>query len=351
MSSVLTAKQLKIVRDMSLTSFYDVVSYFPYKYDDFALDLYLDSYHHDNSVTIKGTVISQPVSKSIKAKLTKINFVVLVGNDEYDIVCFNRSYLMNALSIGKEVIIQGKYNHFKREILLSKITMDIKKEDTLSPVYRLKDVTSYEYSSIVKKSFDEIKKRNGLKNLVPDLFMDKYKLSNKYDAYYSMHFPTSYESIKQAKRYLKYEELLVYSLTLLMNRERMLEENKSDGKKVNKGLIDTFIRSLPYKLTNDQYNASIEIVRDIESSSNMYRLLQGDVGSGKTVVSAIALLACASSSHQAALMAPTDILAQQHYNSISNMFKGIDVNVALLVSSMPSREKKLVKEKVVLPKV
>ena len=122
-------------------------------------------------------------------------------------------------------------------------------------------------------------------------------------------------------------------------------DDKGVKKPVDRNLIDKFIKSLPYKLTSDQYNASYEIIKDIESSSNMYRLLQGDVGSGKTVVSAIALLSVVSASYQGALMAPTDILANQHYATISKMFNDLDVRVSLLVSSMSSKEKREVKEK------
>ena len=345
--AVLTPKQIKILHSMNLTSFYDVISHFPYKYDDYALDLYLDSYHDDKNVTIRGMVVSQPVSKVIKSKLTKINFTIIFNNEEVDVVCFNRVYLLSSLSIGKEIIIQGKYNHFKREILLSKITLDLKKEDTLSPVYRLKDnITSYEYASIVKKSFEVIREKNGLKNIVPEKFIERYRLINRFEAFENMHFPSSLEDVRQANRYLKYEELLNYTLTLLLNREKMLDEKNGEGKKVDRELIEKFINSLPYKLTNDQYNACIEIIKDIESKSNMYRLLQGDVGSGKTVVSAIALIATVSASFQGALMAPTDILAHQHYYTISRLCEGLDMKVGLLVSSLSAKEKRELKEKI-----
>ena len=343
MSIILTDKQRKILNSLGHTSLFDVIEYFPYKYDDYVVDMYLDGYHHNNEVTIKGMVLVEPVSKSIRANLNKIDFSILFNNEEYKVVCFNRNYLMDALKMGKEVIVQGKYNHYRKEITLSKITLDLKKEDRLTPVYRLKEGMSHEYSTIVKRAFEIIESKGVLKDNLPKLFKEKYKLVDKITAYKNMHFPKELKDVNQANRYLKYEELLTYALTLLLNREKVMDDN-GVKKIVNRKMIEDFIKSLPYKLTTDQYNASYEIIKDIESGSNMYRLLQGDVGSGKTVVSAIALLSVVSASYQGALMAPTDILANQHYVTISKMFKDLDVKVALLVSSMTTKEKREVKE-------
>ena len=346
MSGFLTEKQLQIIHSLGFDSFFDVIDYFPYKYDDFVIDLYLDGYHHNNEVTVKGTILKEPISKSVRSNLNKIDFSILFKDEEYNVVCFNRNYLMNTLFRGKEVIIQGKYNHYRKEITLSKITLDLKKEDKLTPVYRLKDAFSYEYSAIVKKVIEALDKSGKLVDYVPAYYRSRYKLVDKATAYRKMHFPVNYDDIRQANRYFKYEELLLYALTLLINKEKMQDDGVGINKKVNYKLIKEFVSSLPYKLTDDQYLASMEIIKDIESSSNMYRLLQGDVGSGKTVVSAIALIATVSASYQGALMAPTDILAHQHYATISKMVKGLDINVALLVSSLSLKEKKEIKEKI-----
>ena len=126
----------------------------------------------------------------------------------------------------------------------------------------------------------------------------------------------------------------------------MIDESNGVKKEVNMAYIDGFIKSLPYSLTDDQYNASMEIIKDISGPSNMYRLLQGDVGSGKTVVSTIALLASVSAAYQGAIMAPTDILAHQHYYTITSLCKDLDVRIGLLVSSMSSKEKKELKDKI-----
>ena len=117
MGGILTDKQYKIVHSLGLTSFLDIVEYFPYKYDDYKVDMYLDGYHHDRDVTIKGIVLTDPITKSIRANLNKIDFSILFNNEEYKIVCFNRNYLMDALKRGKEVIIQGKYNHYRKNLV------------------------------------------------------------------------------------------------------------------------------------------------------------------------------------------------------------------------------------------
>lgn len=328
-----------LLGEMGIFTSRDVIRHLPKRYDDFTYSK--DKQFVDKQrVVIFGKVISLPKLVSTK-KIKIISFDFLSENKKYfRIVSFNREYLLKTIDINEQYTVVGHYDKNKNEInLIHAIKGKIDPLNMIKPIYSLpSDFRNDHFVNLVKRSLDELK--DSIFNTVPYEFINKYRLINKEQAFKNAHTPTSYEDIRQAHRHLKYEEALLFSL----KNQLIKEENKSLSK-IKKEPIDLdicheFLSSLPYSLTDDQINAAKEIIEDMNQSSLMYRLLQGDVGTGKTLVSFIALYANYYRGDQGALMAPTDALAKQHYLNALEIFKPFKINIALLVGSTPLNEKK-----------
>ena len=328
---------------MGIYSFYDVINHLPKRYDDFSLT------HERNlldkeRVTIFAKVVTSP-TKVLAKKATIVSFDVLTSNNTYfKVKAFNRPYLGKTVKINEEYTISGVYDKKLNYINMVNIVKGkIEDNKVLKPIYILpKDFANKDYITLVKRAFNSLD--GHISGYVPNDFREKYRLCTKEYALKKAHQPTSYEDIHQAYRYLKYEEALLFSL----KNQLIKEENKS-LQKIKKEPIDLssceeFIKTLPYSLTKDQIDASSEIIEDMNQSSLMYRLLQGDVGTGKTLVSFIALYANYKRGDQGALMAPTDVLARQHYENAKKLFKDTKLKIALLVGSTPQSEKRRIYE-------
>lgn len=323
--------------EMGIFSYYDVINYLPKKYDDFS------STHETHlvdkeRVVIYGKIISLPLTTAHRG----LSFVVFdfmsANNNYFKVIAYNRPYLSSTLKIGEYYTLIGIYDYKKTRLNMVNILKgQIGKEDALKPVYLLPSgYQNYQFRNLVKKAFANVTEIFGD---VPYIFQNKYRLIEKKKALESVHFPTSYEDVRQGLRYLKYEEALTFSL-----KNNLIKEANKSLAKIRKEPIDItlanpFIKSLPYELTKDQYDAAKEIIEDMNQSSLMYRLLQGDVGSGKTIVSFIALYANHLRGDQGALMAPTDVLARQHYETAKQIFKNQKLKIGLLLGSTPKEEK------------
>ena len=332
-----------LLGSMGIFSYYDVLKHLPKRYDDFSLTHerhLLDK----EKVTVYAKVVTTP-KKTLARKTTIVTFDVLTSaNTYFKVIAYNRPYLTKTVMINEYYTINGSYDKSRNALNLINLAKGkIDNNKVLRPVYLLpKDLANKDYITLVNRSLTTLK--GHIPSLVPYSFREKYRLCNKEYALIKAHQPSSYEDIHQAYRYLKYEEALEFSL----KNQLIKEENKS-LQKIRKEPIDLssceeFISSLPYKLTEDQIVASKEIIEDMNHSSLMYRLLQGDVGTGKTLVSFIALFANYKRGDQGALMAPTDALARQHYDNAKKLFKETKLKIALLVGSTPLCEKRRIYE-------
>ena len=317
----------------------DVVNHLPRKYDDYSLTD--DSHLEDKQrVVLFGKVASVPrYVKARKIDIVTFDFIT-DKNKYYKIVAFNRRFLTSSLNVNEEYTIIGNYNKKQNEINFINFNKGrIAKEDALKPVYQLPtDYPNYAFHKLALKYLEQLKGSIGTP--IPYYFCNKYRLANKEEALNKAHNPRSLEDVRQSYRYLKYEEALLFSL----KNQLIREENKS-LKKIKKEPIDLsscekFLSHLPYNLTEDQKIACSEIIEDMNQSSLMYRLLQGDVGTGKTLVCFVCLYANYVRGDQGVLMAPTDVLARQHYNNALKLFEGTGVKIALLVGSTSLKEKR-----------
>ncbi len=325
--------------EMGIFDYKDVIEHLPRKYDDFSSTKEIGLKDKDR-VVIYGRVMSLPTFAA-KRKISISQFDFMSENKNYfKVIAYNRPYLRSTLKLGEFYTVLGVYDFKNTRInALNIVKGKISTEDSLKPIYTLpSDYQNYQFRNLVKKAFEEEKGK--IFNNIPYDFINKYRLVDKETALKYVHFPRNAEDVRQGFRHLKYEEALVFSI----KNQLIREENKSLAK-VRKEPIDIsltkpFIDSLPYELTKDQYQAADEIIDDMNQSALMYRLLQGDVGTGKTVVSFIALYANYLRGDQGALMAPTDALARQHYENANKLFAKQKLKIALLLGSTPIEEKR-----------
>ena len=331
-----------LLGEMGIFSYFQALEHLPRRYESF---LYSDPsrLHHledKERVVLFGKVITTPKT----LRFQRLSNTTFYFRDEFDndykVVAWNRPYLSKILNQEDSFTLQASYDAKKHELSLLNLKKGrIPKEEALVPVYSLpSEYPQHSFSQLIQKALKECDGK--IYNHVPAIFRNKYKLINRYDALKNTHFPMDMESIRQGLRVLKYEEALLFSL----KNQIIRKENKSLVAK-GKGYLDrkkleAFIASLPYQLTNSQKKAVEECVLDMEADSLMYRLLQGDVGSGKTLVAAILLYANYLRGSQGALMAPTETLAKQHYETLKKTFEGTKVNVILLTGKMDNETKR-----------
>ena len=247
---------------------------------------------------------------------------------------------------GAGIVISGtvKLNSYDGKYTLENTTYSIMSEDFLTkdnlnlarivPIYSLSE--NLNIKTLRKAIYNAIQTyKDSISNVVPDYLREKYHLLDKKDAVEQIHFPNSMEMLEKAKFTLIFEELFLVQLKLALIRKKNRDEHKALPLHIERdGLVNRFIKGLPFELTSAQKRAVNEILNDMNSTEPMQRLLQGDVGSGKTVVACIMLLAAVENGYQAALMAPTEILAQQHYNNLVNWLTPMGLSVGLFLGSL-----------------
>ena len=332
-----------LLGEMSIFTNYDVINHLPRRYDDYSYSVEKDLKDKQRLVVF-GKILSLP--KLVRARGVDVLTFDFMSQSRkyYKVVFFNQPYLAKTLKIDEEYSVIGTFNLKRNELDGQKIIKGkVPPEERLKPVYSLPaGYQNHLYASLVKKSLEEVKGQ--IFSTVPYDYLNKYRLVNKEVALNWAHNPKSPEEIRQALRHLKYEEALLFSLKNQLIRESNKSLSKIKKEPIGVDICAPFIDSLPYKLTEDQLVASQEIIEDMNQSSLMYRLLQGDVGTGKTLVSFIALFANHLRGDQGALMAPTDALARQHYANALKLFKNTKLKVALLLGSTPASEKKQIKD-------
>ena len=332
-----------LLGEMGIFDQYDVINHLPRRYDDFSYTPERDLKDKQRLVLL-GKVISIP--KNVNARgINVLTFDFMSkGRRYYKVVFFNQPYLAKTLKIDEEYSLIGTFNLKRNEVDGQKILKgEIPFEERLRPIYSLpSEYQNHLYAGLVKRCLEEVKGQ--IFTTIPYDYLNKYRLVNKEVALNWAHNPKSPEEIHQALRHLKYEEALLFSLKNQLIRESNKSLSKIKKEPIDLDICQPFIDTLPYKLTKDQEEASREIIEDMNQSALMYRLLQGDVGTGKTLVSFIALYANHLRGDQGALMAPTDALARQHYSNALKIFKGTKLKIALLLGSTPLSEKKQIKD-------
>ena len=332
-----------LLGEMGIFDAYGVINHLPRRYEDFSYTLEKDL-QDKQRVVLLGKVLSIPKAVSTKGVHVITFDFMSRGRRYYKVVFFNQPYLAKTLKLDEDYSLVGTFNKKRNEVDGQKIYKgEIPFEERLRPIYTLpSEYQNHLYASLVKRCLEEVKGQ--IATTIPYDYLNKYRLVNKEQALNWAHNPKNPEEIRQALRHLKYEEALLFSLKNQLIRESNKSLSKIKKEPIDLDICQPFLDTLPYKLTKDQEEASREIIEDMNQSSLMYRLLQGDVGTGKTLVSFIALYANHFRGDQGALMAPTDALARQHYANALKTFAGTKLKIALLLGSTPASEKKQIKE-------
>ncbi|WP_224925368.1 ATP-dependent DNA helicase RecG [Bacillus pumilus] len=329
----------KTLNELGIHTVADLLGYFPYRYDDYELRN-LEEVKHDERVTVEGKVHSEPVLTYYGKKRSRLTFRLLVGRFLITAICFNRPYLKRSLVLGDTVSVTGKWDKNRQSIMVQEFKKGTHEQDgSIEPVYSVKEnVTVKMMRRFVKQALSLYVDK--AEDPLPKQLVSTYKLMSYQEALKTIHLPETRDSLKQARRRFVYEEFLIFQLKMQAIRKKEREKTSGIQHPFSKEAVFEFVHSLPFPLTKAQSRVLDEIMSDMASPYRMNRLLQGDVGSGKTAVAAIALYAAQLSGYQGALMVPTEILAEQHADSLYQLFEKWGLNIALLTSSVKGKRRR-----------
>lgn len=328
-----------LLHEMEIDTVIDLLEHLPYRYEDYRLKD-LEAVEHDERVTIEGTIHSAPLVSYFGKKKSRLTLKVLTGRYLITVIFFNQPYLKSKLEMGVMVTVTGKWDRHRQTITGSECHIGpYQLEKEFEPVYSVRgSLTVKGMRRLMKNAFAQY--GSFIEDNLPPQLLTRYKLMPRKEALQTMHFPPSANAVKQARRRFVYEEFLFFQLKMQALRKVQREQSKGIGQTYNKESVEEFTRTLPFPLTNAQQRVVCEILDDMKSPFRMNRLLQGDVGSGKTVVAAISLFATVSAGFQGALMVPTEILAEQHAHSLSLMLEPVGLKTALLTSSVKGKKRR-----------
>ncbi|MDM5332688.1 ATP-dependent DNA helicase RecG [Ureibacillus composti] len=329
--------------ELGIFTIHDLVWTFPYRHEDFRLKDLAETPHNER-VTIEARVESMPNVLFLGKNKSRLQVTVLAGRHLVKVVFFNQNYLRTKLTPGTIVTVTGKWDRGRQVINGSSIKFGPKTDDTdFEPVYSLKgNIHQNKFRKYMRQALDVMGEETV--ETLPLHLLEEYKLLPLAEALEGVHFPKDANHAKQARRRFVYEELLQFQLRIQALRKARKETEKGIAIQYDLQKIRAFINTIPFELTNAQKRVVNEICKDLKEPSRMNRLLQGDVGSGKTIVAAIGLYAAVTAGFQGALMAPTEILAEQHAQSLSAWFDPIGVKVSLLSGSTKTKDRKMILE-------
>ena len=331
-------KSLMLLNKININDVEDLVTHYPFRYDVLKRDE-LSKVEDGEKIIIDGKIESVPILMRFKAGLNKMNFRLVTQSGVVGVSIFNRAFLKSKLLVGTDVIVIGKLDKSKNIITASDIKLDVLSNKVkIEPVYHCTSgLTNKNMSNYINMALLQFGKE--INDYIPETYREKYNFVNKKTALNIIHNPSTSEKLKEVTIRLKYEELFEFMFKINYLKQQNKKEKNGLNREIDRDKLNKFIEKIPFKLTNDQVVALNEILDDLESPTRMNRLLQGDVGSGKTIVAFTGMYANYLCGYQSALMAPTEILATQHYNNLVKLLKGTKVNVALLTGSTPKKEK------------
>ncbi|NWK84334.1 ATP-dependent DNA helicase RecG [Staphylococcus sp. GSSP0090] len=334
-------KRLAVLNELNIHTVEDLILYLPTRYEDNTV-IDLNEAEDQAIVTVVGEVYSTPTVAFFGRNKSKLTVHIMVNQIAVKCTFFNQPYLKKKIELHGTVTVKGKWNRAKQEINGNRMffSQQMDEGSQFEPVYRIKEgIKQKPLRDMIRQVLDQVTIHEWLSE---DL-RKKYKLETLADTIKALHFATDKVSLLKARRTYAFTELFMFELRMQwLNR---LEKTSDEAIEVDYdiNLVKHFIDSLPFELTDAQKHSVNEIFRDLKAPIRMHRLLQGDVGSGKTVVAAICMYALKTAGFQSALMVPTEILAEQHAESLVDIF-GDRMNVALLTGSVKGKKRKLLLE-------
>lgn len=331
------AKRADSLASLGIQTIEDLLTYYPFRYEDIQ-ERNLNEILDQEKVTLKGLVVSPPVMSRFGYKKNRLQFRMMQDHAVFNVSFFNQPYLKDKVILSEEIAVYGKWDA-KRKSLNGMKILGSQAVDDFSPIYHVnKSIRQTTLVDLIRRGFEEY--GDLIEENLPNGLVEKYRLLDRPTAVKSMHFPKNHEENHQAKRRIVFEEFFLFQMRLQGLKKS--EKAETNGIEILYDIqrLKQFIQKLPFELTDAQKRVTNEICRDLRSPQHMQRLLQGDVGSGKTIVAAIALYAAVTAGFQGALMVPTEILAQQHMESLLQLFDVQEVKLALLTGSTKAKERR-----------
>lgn len=324
---------------LNIFTLWDLLFHLPFRYEDFSVVSPIAKLQEGQIVSVRGDILSinndyTPYSKKIQKAL------ITDETGTIEATWFNQPFLLKVLKVGTTVSLSGKVTSFKGKRSLQPTEYEVLYENTdpihtgrLVPVYPETRGVSSKW--LRRQIYSLLKKYEEIEDILPDEIRSKHNYDTIVNALNKVHFPANLEEAEKARERLAFDELLMFQLTNLKRREEWQQKTKGTAFEIEKHGKDikNFYSSLPFELTGAQKRAVEQIFTDLSKPQPMNRLLQGDVGSGKTIVAATAMFSAFKNNMQSVLMAPTEILAEQHFKGISNILEPFGIRVGLVTGS------------------
>ncbi|MFA7075344.1 MAG: ATP-dependent DNA helicase RecG [Candidatus Izemoplasmatales bacterium] len=330
---------LEKLNKYNINSVDDLLFSFPTKYQINSLDSREDIVL-DKTLTLKVEVINKPKLYYIRKKLTKLSINVLIGNLKFIVVIFNREFLSGSIHPANKIVITGKFLKNFNTFSASNIVLFDNFKEGIIPIYNIKDISEHRIRTSIRNILNESYK---LTDILPEYIISKHGFKNINQIIKIIHIPEKITDVIEAKRRMAYEEFLLFAIRVeaikKLNQRLITPVKHYDIEQVRR-----FIASLPFELTDDQKNVTNEIFKDFKKNTRMNRLLQGDVGSGKTIISIISSLAVVSAKYQVAVLAPTLVLAKQHLNTFTSYLNSFGLRIELLTSEIIGQKRDMLLE-------
>lgn len=339
-------KKQQMLGQLNISTLGDLLHYFPREYSDRSQVHKIAEVENEQHANLEVEIIKGPIIRRINKKLSVLNYI---GKDESGIIYltwFNQEFVKNQIELGQHIRVTGKVKKGFGKVELHNIVYEkAEAEEKLTgkivPIYGLtKGINNADMIKWLGTAFENY--GEAVESIVPEVLRKQRKLLDYLEALKLYHFPKDRESFKEAKRTLIYEELFSTEIGMYLIKHSNQKQGIIFEKKPE---VDSFIRELPFELTQAQKRVVGEILLDMEKPLTMSRLVQGDVGSGKTIVAIIALLNAVLNNHQGALLVPTEILAKQHFEKMKNLLSPLNIELGLLVGSLTAKQKNEVYEK------
>lgn len=325
----LTARRYGLLSKMKIDTVEQLLKTYPFRYEKIEA-LPFEEWQPKESVAVEGLISSQPTLIRLGKNRTMVKFNIIAWNEEIEVRLFNRPWLQQ-FQFGHTITLFGIYQGNNQLVANNYNLKPLKDQLGLKPVYSLsKAMRPSDMQSAISAA---LKKVDQIEDLVPERYREKYRLLPMKTAYEWIHRPQNMSQLHQAIRTLKYEEFLCFQCCV---QAQQIQKISKEPKVFDQKVLEQKIESFPFPLTEDQNKAIEDVLRDLRSDSIMFRMVQGDVGCGKTIVGMISLYAAQLAGYQSAFLAPTEILARQHYQNLLDL----GLPARLLVSSLPAKEKR-----------
>lgn len=338
-------KKAQLLKKLGIETVYDLVTYYPRAYEDESTISHISELHAGERESVLGTIMNIS-ERTVRRNMTILKVMISDGTGFVQVVWFNQRYLKKQLKTGSRIFIKGKVQYAyggHGQLSISNISdyqiLDDEEspETGIQPVYAATEKITQKYlRSIMHAVLDEMP---AVPEMLPESLLQKTGMMRRRRAMSAIHFPDDYDELRQARERLAFEELYIIQCGLSLLKKESRDNKNGVRHLISSHLVDKVIKGFPYTLTRDQEKAWREIEADMERNMPMRRLLEGDVGSGKTAIAALALTKTVENGYQGALMAPTEILARQHYENFSHMLEGTGINIGFLSGHLTKKQR------------